>query len=75
MGDYPEGYSIPLRDRFNKEYVVFEEKYNDLTEKDIEEMFKDRDKLILINFRLQLFTGKYCKLILLLYIENYLGLK
>ncbi len=45
LGYYPEGYSIPLRDRFNQEYVVFEEKYNDLTEKDIEEMFMDRDKL------------------------------
>lgn len=45
LGYYPEGYNIPLRDRFNNEYVVFEEKYNELTEEDIKEMFKDRDKL------------------------------
>lgn len=45
LGYYPEGYNIPLRDRFNTEYVVFQEKYNELTEEDIKEMFKDRDKL------------------------------
>ncbi len=45
LGYYPEGYSIPLRDRFSHEYIVFEEKYNELSKEDIQEMFKDRDKL------------------------------
>ncbi|MBE6054493.1 MAG: nitroreductase [Clostridium sartagoforme] len=45
LGYYPEGYSLSFKDRFKKEYIVFEEKYNELNKAEIEDMFKERDKL------------------------------
>ena len=45
LGYYPEGYNVPLRDRFNEEYIVFEEEYKEFSEEDIKNMFKERDKL------------------------------
>ncbi|VYT67411.1 nitroreductase [Clostridium tertium] len=45
LGYHPEGYNIPLKERFDDEYVIFEEKYKELDEDDIKEMFKDRDQL------------------------------
>lgn len=45
LGYYPEGYNVSLKDRFNEEYIVFEEEYKELCEEDIKEMFKERDKL------------------------------
>ena len=45
LGYYPEGYKIPLRDRFNDSYIVFDEEYKELDKDDIKEMFKERDKL------------------------------
>lgn len=47
LGYYPEGYNVPLRDRFKQEYIVFEEDYKELNEDDINEMFKERDKLFI----------------------------
>lgn len=47
LGYYPEGYNVPLRDRFKHEYIVFEEDYKELNEDDINEMFKERDKLFI----------------------------
>lgn len=39
LGYYPENYNIKPRNRFNKEFVVFNEKYNRLDESQIKEMF------------------------------------
>lgn len=47
LGYYTEGYNVPLRDRFKQEYIVFEEDYKELNEDDINEMFKERDKLFI----------------------------
>lgn len=45
LGYYPEGYKLPLKDRFKDSYVIFDEEYKELSEDDIKEMFKERDKL------------------------------
>lgn len=45
LGYYPDNYSIPLRDRFNREYVVFNETYKELSDEEVSSMFKNRDKL------------------------------
>lgn len=45
LGYYPDEYNVPLRERFNKEYVVFEEEYKELSEDEIKDMYKNRDKL------------------------------
>lgn len=43
LGYYPEGYSLPPRERFNKKYIVFNEKYQRVAEEDIKDMFKHLD--------------------------------
>lgn len=45
LGYYPDNYNIPLRDRFDKEFVVFNETYREFNDKEISTMFENRDKL------------------------------
>lgn len=45
LGYYPNDYTVPLRDSFKEEFIVFEEKYNELSKDNINEMFEERDKL------------------------------
>lgn len=45
LGYYPKEYKVPLNDRFKEEYIIFEEKYKELDDEDIKEMFKEKDKL------------------------------
>lgn len=44
LGYYPEDMKRVYRDRFDKEYVVFDEKYNKLNEYELKEMFKNKEK-------------------------------
>lgn len=45
LGYYPEDYMVPLKERFVEKYVVFEERYNELSKEDIDDMFRKRDQL------------------------------
>ena len=45
LGYYPYNYNIMLRERFNKEFVVFNETYKELDTEEISNMFENRDKL------------------------------
>ena len=45
LGYYPEDYMVPLKERFAEKYVVFEERYNELSKEDIDDMFRKRDQL------------------------------
>lgn len=40
LGYYPEDYSQQLKERFNREYIVFNEKYEKVSESEIKNMFK-----------------------------------
>lgn len=44
LGYYPENMKRVYRDRFDKEYVVFDEKYKKLNEDELKEMFKNKEK-------------------------------
>lgn len=45
LGYYPESYSLPLKDRFDSKYVIFNESYPTLSTNDISDMFSKRDAL------------------------------
>ena len=45
LGYYPDNYHVPLKTRFNKEYVVFEDEYRELSKEEINAMYKERDSL------------------------------
>ncbi|MDO4535128.1 MAG: nitroreductase family protein [Clostridium perfringens] len=45
LGYYPDDYNHDLKDRFNKQFVIFEEEYENLDNKKIKEMFKEKNKL------------------------------
>lgn len=45
LGYYPDNYKNSIKDRFHKDFVVFEEEYKNLNKKEIKEMFKEKDKL------------------------------
>ncbi len=40
LGYYPKGYDTAPRPRFNREYVVFDEEYRELSKEEIEKMFE-----------------------------------
>ena len=44
LGYYPEDYKRVHRKRFDKEYVVFEETYRKLSEEELADMFREREK-------------------------------
>lgn len=44
LGYYPEDMKRVYRDRFDKEYVVFDEKYKKLNEDELKEIFKTKEK-------------------------------
>jgi FMN reductase (NADPH) len=43
LGYYPDGYEPKVRSRFDKEYIVFHEKYRHLGEKELQEMFAEKE--------------------------------
>ena len=43
LGYYPEGYEAKPRPRFNKEYIVFQEKYRHLDDEKLQKMFSERE--------------------------------
>lgn len=43
LGYYPDGYNKKYRERFDEQYVVFDEKYKNLTDEELKSMFKDRE--------------------------------
>lgn len=45
LGYYPDNYKETTKDRFHKDFVVFEEEYKNLNNQEIKEMFKEKDKL------------------------------
>lgn len=45
LGYYEDNYNVPLRDRFEEKYVIFNEKYKELSADEIKDMFSERDKL------------------------------
>lgn len=44
MGYYKKDHKKILKDRFNKEFIVFQERYRHLSEEDYKDMFKEREK-------------------------------
>lgn len=44
FGNYPEGYKPKPRPRFDTKYVVFDEKYRRLSNDELHDMFRDREK-------------------------------
>ena len=47
LGYYPENIKRVYKERFKKEYVVFDEKYNRLDDNDLIKMFEDKEKSML----------------------------
>lgn len=45
LGYYEDDSKRILKDRFNKEFIVFEEEYKDLNDEEINKMFSEKDKL------------------------------
>lgn len=45
LGYYPENCEIKLKERFKRDYVIFDEEYKELSEEEITDMFSERDKL------------------------------
>lgn len=43
LGYYPDNYNKKHRDRFDEQYVVFNEQYKNLTDEELKNMFKDRE--------------------------------
>ena len=43
LGYYPEGYEPIVRSRFEREYIIFEEKYRSLNEEELTDMFTERE--------------------------------
>mgnify|MGYP001114867694 CR=1 FL=1 len=43
LGYYPDGYEPKMRSRFSREHIVFEEKYRNLTEEELAEMFLETE--------------------------------
>ncbi|NMB26291.1 MAG: nitroreductase [Firmicutes bacterium] len=43
LGYYPDGYEPKVRSRFEREYVVFQEKYRTLSEAELKEMFAEKE--------------------------------
>lgn len=46
LGYYEDGYDKRHVDRFNREYIVFDEKYKRLSSKEFEDMYKEKQKLV-----------------------------
>ena len=46
LGYYPEGYETKPRPRFDKKYIVFDEKYRKLNDDELNDMFKEREKKV-----------------------------
>lgn len=44
LGYYPDGYKRNYRERFDKEFVVFEEQYKRLSKNELKEMFSEKEK-------------------------------
>lgn len=46
LGYYPEGHNRVVTPRFDRKYIVFDEKYQRLSEADFKDMFKDREQRV-----------------------------
>lgn len=46
LGYYPDNYSKKLSTRFDKKYIVFNERYSRLTADDFKDMYKDNEALV-----------------------------
>ena len=49
LGYYEEEHKKIITPRYDKNYIVFKDKYKRLEDKDFEEMFKGKDKLVITN--------------------------
>ena len=45
LGYYEDNVKMHLKDRFNREFVIFNEEYKDLNNEEIKDMFSEKDKL------------------------------
>ena len=45
LGYYPDNYTMPLQSRFDSKYVVFNESYSELSDDEINDMYKERNTL------------------------------
>jgi hypothetical protein len=46
LGYYPDNYKKRKSERFDKQYVVFNEKYRKLSEEELKDMYKIKEKKI-----------------------------
>ena len=44
LGYYPDNYKVPLKERFEEKYVVFNEEYKNLSSEEISDMYKKWDE-------------------------------